>query len=52
MTIKKIAATMNLSPKTVEHYLNTVKQKLKVCSRAELVAKALKIPTIQNQLLD
>ena len=43
MTVKQIATTLELSPKTVEHYLEAVKGKLNCFSRAELIAKALQI---------
>ncbi|WP_019215119.1 response regulator transcription factor [Legionella tunisiensis] len=50
MTIKQIANTLNLSPKTVEHYLDAVKVKLKCRNRAELITVALQMPAIREQL--
>lgn len=50
MTIKQIANTLNLSPKTVEHYLDAVKVKLKCRNRTELIATALQMPAIREQL--
>lgn len=41
MTMKQIAATLNLAPKTVEHYLDAVKIKLNCFTRSELIEKAL-----------
>lgn len=43
MTIKEIAKTLDLAPKTVEHYLDAVKIKLNCYSRSELIAKALQL---------
>jgi DNA-binding CsgD family transcriptional regulator len=43
MTMKQIAYELGLSPKTVEHYLETVKLKLKCHTRQELIEKALAI---------
>lgn len=50
MTIKQIANTLNLSPKTVEHYLDAVKVKLKCRNRTELITTALQMPAIREQL--
>jgi DNA-binding CsgD family transcriptional regulator len=49
-SMKQIAATLNLSPKTVEHYLDAVKEKLNCHSRAELIIKALQIKEIKDRL--
>ena len=46
MTMKEIASELKLSPKTIEHYLETVKQKLNCHNRAELIAKALQMQDI------
>lgn len=43
MTLKQIAKQLILSPKTVEHYLEAAKTKLKCRSRAELIFKAAQI---------
>jgi DNA-binding CsgD family transcriptional regulator len=40
-THKQIAHELGLSPKTVEHYLNTVKQKLNCESRSDLILQAI-----------
>ena len=50
-TIKEIAKTVGLAPRTVEHYLNNIKAKLDVYSRSALISKALTFPIIKNQLL-
>jgi DNA-binding CsgD family transcriptional regulator len=49
-TQKQIAAMLNLAPKTIEHYLETIKHKFSCYSRSELVATALKIPAIKEKL--
>lgn len=41
LTFKQIAMILGLSPKTVEHYLNTVKIKLNCESRSELILQAI-----------
>ena len=51
MTMKQIAATLNLSPKTVEHYLEIIKDKLDCQNRSELVAKALSYRIIREKIL-
>lgn len=51
MTIKMIAKKLNLSPKTVEHYLRTVKSKLACNNRADLITKGLQLPYIQYRFL-
>jgi len=50
-TIKEIAKTIGLAPKTVEHYLNNIKAKLDVQSRSALISKALTFSIIKNELL-
>jgi DNA-binding CsgD family transcriptional regulator len=50
MSIKLIAKTLALSPRTVEHYLETLKQKLDCDTRADFIAKALSLPIIKNRL--
>lgn len=42
LSIKKIGQSLDLSPKTVENYLNAVKTKLGCNSRSELIAYAIK----------
>ena len=41
MTIKEIAYTLKLSPRTVEHYLEAIKIKLNCYSRSELIQKCI-----------
>jgi DNA-binding CsgD family transcriptional regulator len=50
MTIKQIGKTMNLSPRTIESYLETIKTKLNCFCRTELIQRALQIPAIKNRL--
>ncbi len=40
MTLKQIGASLNLSPRTVEHYLHAIKTKLQCGNRYELIQKA------------
>lgn len=47
MTMKEIAQTLGLSPKTVEHYLSTIKTKLNCESRSELVLHAINAGLLQ-----
>jgi DNA-binding CsgD family transcriptional regulator len=49
-SIKQIAKQLTLSPRTVEHYIETVKFKMKCESRAELIEKAFSIPLIKSRL--
>ncbi len=51
-TIKQIAKTLSLSPRTVEHYLDTIKQKLNCESRVELISLALTLPAIKNRFFE
>lgn len=50
MTIKEIARTLHLSPKTVEHYLNAIKIRLNANTRSELIKKALQMQFIKDNL--
>lgn len=50
MTMKQIAQAMNLAPKTIEHYLESIKKKLNCQSRTELISHALQIPYIRKKL--
>ncbi len=50
MTIKQIARELNLSPRTIEHYLDAVKIKLNCISRSELIEKALQMNAIKIRL--
>lgn len=51
MTIKEIAKTLDLSPKTVEHYLDAIKIKLGCNSRSTLITKALTLRSIKKRLI-
>ena len=46
MASKQIAQQLQLSPKTIEHYLTNVKTKLGCHNRAELIAKGLKLVNV------
>jgi len=48
MTAKQIAHQLNLSQRTVEHHLNTIKHKLNCHSRSELVEAALSMNLLAN----
>ena len=48
--IREIAKQMDLSPRTVEHYLEAVKSKLNCKTRSELIEKALQMPFIKTRL--
>lgn len=50
MTLKQIAKTLDLSPKTVEHYLDAVKIKLNCRNRTELIVKGLELSYIKDRL--
>ncbi|MDX1901289.1 MAG: LuxR C-terminal-related transcriptional regulator [Gammaproteobacteria bacterium] len=50
LTIKQIARTMTLSAKTVEHYLEIIREKLNCLNRAELITKAFQISAIRKKL--
>lgn len=50
MTIKQVAKNLNLAPKTVEHYLDTIKNKLNCTSRQELITHALELSFIKEKL--
>jgi DNA-binding CsgD family transcriptional regulator len=50
MTIKQIANELALSPRTVEHHIESIKNKLRCNSRSELIAKALKQAFIMEKL--
>lgn len=50
-SIKEIGKILGLSPRTVEHYLEAVKFKLKCETKSNLIEKALSIGHIRNQLI-
>lgn len=49
-TLKQIANQLNLSPRTVEHYIETIKLKLRCESRSDLISKALQLPVIKDKI--
>jgi len=51
MSYKQIAKALQLSPKTVEHYLTIIRKKMSCSSRSELIQKALQLSSIKNSLL-
>lgn len=51
MTIKEIATELGLSPRTVEHHIESIKYKYSCTSRSQLIAKALKQPFIISRLV-
>jgi len=52
MTAKLIANKLNISSRTVEHYIETIKTKLNCYNRSELIAKALELPMIKTRVLN
>lgn len=52
MTSKQIANEMDLSYRTVEHYVSDIKCKLKCRTRSELIDKALSINFIKYRLIN
>jgi DNA-binding CsgD family transcriptional regulator len=48
MTLKQIGNVLCLSPKTIEHYLEIVKNKLNCHTRAELIVKAIRLGLIED----
>jgi DNA-binding CsgD family transcriptional regulator len=51
MTAKHIAVKLNLSPRTIEHYLETLKDKFSCYSRHDLIEKAMRLDQIKNKFL-
>lgn len=51
MTYKQIGRKLNLSPKTIEHYIAAIKEKLNCHTRTELIQKSLQIPCIRMSVL-
>jgi DNA-binding CsgD family transcriptional regulator len=43
MTMKEIGKILNLSPRTVGHYFETIKMKLNISTRSELISKTVDI---------
>lgn len=50
MTFKQIAAELDLSARTVEHYIQNLKAKLSAYSRSDLIAKSMLLPEVRNRL--
>jgi len=50
-SIKQIGKVLFLSPRTVEHYFETIKEKLKCETRVELIEKGFKMQNIRYRLL-
>jgi DNA-binding CsgD family transcriptional regulator len=50
MSIKQIAKHLSLSPRTIEHYLESIKIKMDCASRVELFEKAWQLEVIRNRL--
>ena len=50
MSYKETGKKLNLSPRTVEHYVDAVKMKLNCDTRSELISKALKMRHIRDRL--
>ncbi len=49
-TFKQIAKQLNLSPRTIEHYLEAIKLKLNCHTRADLISKSLQLQAIKERL--
>ncbi len=49
MTIKEISQELNLSPKTIEHYIDAIKAKLHCNNRSSLVKKAFEFTFIKEK---
>jgi DNA-binding CsgD family transcriptional regulator len=48
--MKQIADNMLISHRTVEHYIETIKQRMGCVNKSQLIERALSIPYIKNQL--
>jgi DNA-binding CsgD family transcriptional regulator len=48
--MKQIASHLLISHRTVEHYLETIKQRMGCATKSQLIERALSIPYIKNQL--
>lgn len=51
MTMKMIAKKLQLSPKTVEHYLYAIRDKMNCDSRVDMIEKALSMKSIREKIL-
>lgn len=51
MTSKQIAQRLQLSPRTVEHHFEAIKEKLNCHSRTDLVEKAHQVTAIKQRIL-
>lgn len=52
MTAKQIGKIINLSPRTVEFYINQLKEKFSCRNRSELIRKAVEMDFIRNLLIN
>jgi DNA-binding CsgD family transcriptional regulator len=51
-TARKTAEATNLSPRTIEHYLETLKMKFNVSNKTDLIAKAIDIYSFSKMIDD
>ncbi len=51
-TVKSTARIMDLSPRTVEYYVNNIKKKLGVVSKSDLVFRVIKTDFTKNNNID
>lgn len=51
LTLKEIAHQLKISPRTVEHHIEVIKNKLHCQHRSEVIIKAMELPWIKEQFL-